>query len=336
MTKRAVQLVILTLIAATVPAAAADGAPRATVPSPILDLGDVVRGETIQADFEIRNEGTAPLEITEVRPACGCTVADYDDEIPPGGTGRIHAEVETDAIVGPNSKGITVFTNDPSNPRIQLTIKSNVKPFLYVTPGYARFTNFVQSEAAQTLSQTLWADDFENLQVTGVETGNPHVTVAYREAREGEREPQGVGRQWRIDITLAEDAPPGPLADKVLITTNHPKQKTTDIPVSGFVRPMVAVTPPRVDFGEIPAGSDQQWGVLVRNFGERPLELGTVESEIPGVSVEVESVDQGRQYKLVFTPTAALPKGPFAGKVRIHTNLPQVEAIVVDLEGEVI
>lgn len=329
---------ILTVLAALVPAltvaTAQSGSPRAAIVEPIVDVGQVVRGEDFSATFEIQNTGTAPLEITEVRPTCGCTVADYDETIAPGATGRIRATVDTESILGPNSKGITVFTNDPNNPRLQLTVKSNVKPFLYLDPGYARFTQFVRSGGAQTISQTLWAEDFEDLKVVSVESDSPHIEVAYREARDGERDASGVGRQWRIDITLADDSPIGPLSDRVVVTTNHPRQRLTDIPVSAFVRPTVSVTPPMIDFGPIEVGSDQQWGVLVRNFGQTPLELGAVES-MNGVTVDVEKVgDDGRQWKLVVTPTENLPRGSFSGQVRVATNLPEMQEIVVDLQGE--
>lgn len=338
MTRRTLQRAfILTVLGALVPALAlpaADGTPRAAIVEPIVDVGQVVRGEDFSATFEIQNTGTAPLEITEVRPTCGCTVTEYDETIAPGETGRIRATVDTESILGPNSKGITMFTNDPQSPRLQLTVKSNVRPFLYLDPGYARFTQLVQSGGAQTISQTLWAEDFEDLKVVSVESANPHIQVAYREARDGEREASGVGRQWRIDITLSDDSPVGPLSDRVVVTTNHPRQRVTDIPVSAFVRPMVSVTPPMIDFGPIEVGSDQQWGVLVRNFSETPLELGAVDA-MAGVTVDVEPVDDdGRRWRLVVTPTDQLPRGPFTGQVRVATNLPQLETLVVDLQGE--
>ena len=52
-------------------------------------------------------------------------------------------------------------------------------------------------------------------------------------------------------MKLANNAKVGPLADYVTVHTNHPKQKMVQIPVSGFVRPVMAVTPPTADFGKI-------------------------------------------------------------------------------------
>lgn len=337
------RLAVLILLAGLAPpiipgsaSAAEDGAPApaAVVLQPVVDVGKVPVGEELEARFEIRNDGSAPLEITQVRPACGCTVAEYDEVIAPGETGIVRATVDTTSILGPNAKGVTVFTNDAGNPRIQLTVKSDVRPFLSVDPGYARFTSFVRHERDQTASQLLSAPDFQDLEVVGVESPQPWIEVEFREAGEDERTDEAAGRQWRIDVTLAEDAPMGPVADHVLVRTNHPDQETVEIPVSGFVRPVVAVTPSDVDFGRVDPAEEQQWGILVKNFGSAPLRIEGVRSEVAGIRVEVEPIEEGQQYKLVFIPTRDLVEGAFDGTVELVTNLPQQPTISVEVRGE--
>ncbi len=339
--RRAPYVAILTLlltaapIAPVAPAAAAEGKPVAVVAEPVVDAGEVPVGEPIDVVFEIENQGDAPLSITEVRPTCGCTVAEFDETIEPGATGKVHAQVDTTSIVGPNAKAITVFTDDPDNPRIQLTVQSDVKPFLTVAPGYARFTTFIREERDQTQSQLLSAPDFPGLEITGVESPAEFVKVSYREARADERAEGADGKQWRIDVTLDKTAPIGPVADHVIVRTNHPKQQTVEVPISGFVRPMVAVTPPSVDFGQVDPAESQEWGVLVRNFGEQPLVIEGVSSSVPGLDVRVEALREGEQFRLVLAPTAAMSKGTFRGTAEIRTNLPQQPSLSIDLSGEI-
>lgn len=334
----AVLTLLLGLAPGIIPApapAAEEGAPAAVVVQPVVDAGEVPVGEELEASFEIRNDGSAPLEITQVRPACGCTVAEYDAVIEPGTAGLVRAKVDTRSILGPNAKAVTVFTNDARNPRIQLTIKSDVRPFLSVEPGYARFTSFVRHEGEQTASQLLSAPDFETLEVLGAESPQPWIEVEYREATDDERTAEADGRQWRIDVTLTRDAPVGPVADRVLVRTNHPKQETVEIPVSAFVRPVVSVTPSNVDFGRVdPDEQEQQWGILVRNFGSAPLQIEGVRSDVAGLRIEVEPIEEGQRYKLVFTPTPELAEGSFDGTVELVTNLPSQPTISVDVKGE--
>lgn len=340
--RRVTHLAILTLVpvalsfAPSLTAEVTDGAPSAAVAEPVMDAGVLPVGEPIEAEFVIQNRGDARLEITSVQPACGCTVADYDAAIEPGATGRIRAVVDTTSEVGPNTKAIAVFTNDPENPRIELSIKSDVRPFLTMEPGYARFTSFVHDDRDQGIPQILWTDDFQELEVTAVEKPGDWIEVSYREATDAERSDRGVGTQWRIDVTLSKKTPVGPLANRVLLRTNHPKQKVVEIPISGFVRPMVAVTPPELNFGRIDPGEAQQWGILVRNFGSAPLQIEGFDSTVEGMEVSIEPLQEGQQYKLVFTPTAKMAKGPFSGRIELDTNLPQQPTITVNLQGEVL
>ena len=65
--------------ASAAPAAAA--APKAVVAEPVVDVGTVPKGDSINHDFVVKNEGAGPLEITQVQPSCGCTVASFDKTI---------------------------------------------------------------------------------------------------------------------------------------------------------------------------------------------------------------------------------------------------------------
>ena len=120
--------------------AAADKAPKLTIVGPVKDFGTVPKGDKLDWAFEIKNEGTADLEIISARPACGCTVADFDKVIKPGKTGKVSAHVDTASFAGPIAKGITLETNDPANPTAQVTIHAVVKPYVEAHPaGFVRY-----------------------------------------------------------------------------------------------------------------------------------------------------------------------------------------------------
>jgi len=343
---RHLRLAILTLLVATLPAVAARAdqttdtssaaAPQAAVDQPVVDKGSVAVGENIDADFTIRNEGEGTLQILQVNPACGCTVAKFDKEIPPGGSGTVHATVDTENMAGPIAKTVTVYTNDQLNPRIQLTIKAEIRPFLIIEPGYARFTSVVHGDREHDSSQILWADDFDHLKILDVESPKPWIETQFHEAAPDERSDDGSGPQWVVAIKIDKSAPVGPIADYVVVKTNHPKQPVARIAVSGFVRPMVAVTPPDVKFGDIDPSRGQSWGVLVRNFGSNPLEVESYQSTVPGLEVKVEPIKAGQQYKVIMTPTETMSEGAFDGRIEIQTNLPQQKMIAIDLSGNVV
>ena len=65
----------------------AQNRPKLVVEEKVIDLGEVPQGVVKDVRFELRNEGSGLLTVKSVRPTCGCTVAEYDKEIPAGGTG---------------------------------------------------------------------------------------------------------------------------------------------------------------------------------------------------------------------------------------------------------
>ncbi|MEE8524291.1 MAG: DUF1573 domain-containing protein [Thermoanaerobaculia bacterium] len=340
--KRRITPILMAVLAAMLVASAAanDGKPRAVPLEPIKEFDVVAKGEVVKHTFEIRNEGDAPLEVTDVRPSCGCTVARYDRTIAPGEIGKVHVTLKTDNFAGPISKSIAVFTNDFDNPKLQLVVKAHVKPYIQVSPGYARY-NYVRGEEIVPIGQVLWAEDGSDIKILKAKGPFEHVTVNYREATEKERDPRGTGRQWRLDIELSPDSPVGPLRNHVLVTIDHPKQKTVKIPVSGFIRPRQHVTPDEMNFGQLQGASLPSRRTLsFTNFITKPIELTEIETEFEAIKAEVRpsanETEKGYRFKLVLTIGPGMPKGNFDSTVKIHTTDPQNPVIEVPIKGTVL
>lgn len=92
----------------------------------VYDFGEVMQGELVKVRFEIKNTGNAALKIFEVKPSCGCTLADYSKEaVAPGKTAWVEAEVDTKALYGGITKTVTVMANTQPT-AIPLQIKGKV------------------------------------------------------------------------------------------------------------------------------------------------------------------------------------------------------------------
>ena len=75
------------------------------------DFGKVPQGIPVKAIFKVKNTSMVPLVITNVKPTCGCTVADYTKEpIKPGEMGEIAATYNAKSV-GPFTKTVHVYTN---------------------------------------------------------------------------------------------------------------------------------------------------------------------------------------------------------------------------------
>jgi hypothetical protein len=325
--------VVLIVLLAALGVSSASATAKAVVREPIIDVGIVAKGENIEHSFELRNEGDTLLSVREVKPACGCTIAKYDESVAPGATGKIAAVVKTDNFSGPIAKSVIVFTNDSSNPKINLVIKAVVQPQVEVQPGYARFI-VVEGSGAESSTQTLWTADGPPLEIRSVRSPYPFVKASYRRVEAGET--KGEAR-WELSLSLDRDhAPVGPLADHVEVETNHPKQRVIKIPVSGFVRPEVSVTPRVAELGSQQLDNPYTTTFEVRNQTDPAISLSGATANVAGIDAEIEEVEEGKLYKVVLTLHPEMAKGPFKGTLQITTSSKRRPLLEVDVSGTVL
>jgi hypothetical protein len=76
-----------------------------------IDMGDIPAKKPVSVEFIFKNPGMIPIIINEVKPSCGCTVADFPKQpILSGGEGKITVTYDAD-ISGYFSKTISVYSN---------------------------------------------------------------------------------------------------------------------------------------------------------------------------------------------------------------------------------
>jgi hypothetical protein len=320
----------------------APATPAAPAKKPVLvasetihDAGRVRRGEPVEAVFRIENRGDADLVIKSVDPSCGCTVASFDKKLAPGASGEVRARVDTADYAGPITKAVTVLSNDPANPRLVLTIRADVQADVSMAPTYARLLQ-VQSLEPAKAEVRLWCDDGTPLEVRGVRSPETWIQAAARRAEGSEVDATRPQPQWIVSVTLGADAPLGPLGSSVEIDTNHPRQPKVELPLSGFVRPLLAAVPEVADWGTLPATAPKTRFVLkLFNFGKGEVTVKSATTDLKFVTVGVTPEDRGRRFRIQLDLAPDAPKGKFEGRLRIETSSPVVPVVEVPLIGRV-
>jgi|GEM_PF-3009067 Protein of unknown function (DUF1573). len=104
--------------------------PRLILEQPVYEGGEIEAGTTITHEFTIKNEGRAPLVISEVRAGCGCIVSDFDRDIAPGESGQVSITMKIYQEWAGHSLRRTawIINNDPISPQVRLTMNVRVKP----------------------------------------------------------------------------------------------------------------------------------------------------------------------------------------------------------------
>jgi uncharacterized cupredoxin-like copper-binding protein len=91
------------------------------------DFGNINQGDVVTHTFVISNNGGDILKILDVKASCGCTAAKPEmNELKPGESTNIVVSFNSKGRKGPQTKTITVTTNDPEKQNVLLTIKGNV------------------------------------------------------------------------------------------------------------------------------------------------------------------------------------------------------------------
>ena len=316
-------------------AAAQTAGPKMVIADKIKDTGTVAQGEVVDVIFTIRNEGTEPLQIKAVRPTCGCTVADYDKEIAAGGKGSVKAKLDTKDFSGPISKSILIMTNDPTEPTVSVVIKSNVQPFVEVIPRPLVRFNAVQREPMSEKIVVVSTDTSRSFKVTKVESSVPFLAAKVRRLEGADMVPAKPGDQYEVAVSLAEDAPVGPVSGSLTISTDHPKAPEVTVKVYGVVRSLVHVTPTQVEFGTVEAKARPGRNLIVVNNRTDGSALKVTDASVDDAAFEtaVSTIEEGRRYQVSVSVKGDAAAGAHNATLVLTTNDPDFPELKVPVKA---
>lgn len=89
----------------------------------------------LKAKVKIKNTGTEPLKISEVKPGCGCTTAPLDkSELQPGEEATLDITLRIGGAGNEVTKSIRISSNDPKDPNKYLFLKATVYHPISLSP----------------------------------------------------------------------------------------------------------------------------------------------------------------------------------------------------------
>jgi hypothetical protein len=104
-----------------------ENAPKIQVDAPMLFLGKILEGDSVEFQYTITNTGKDPLVVRNVTALCGCTASVIDKKkLKRGESTIVRAKFRSDGREGPQEKYITVISNDPVTPELRIGFKAEV------------------------------------------------------------------------------------------------------------------------------------------------------------------------------------------------------------------
>jgi hypothetical protein len=289
------------------------------------DFGRIPVGAVVKTEFVFTNTGSATLQVTDVRPGCGCTTAGtWDRSVEPGGTGRIPVQFNSMNFNGRINKAVTVTTSDPAQRTLALRILAEVWRPVELSPNFVYF-NSVDPDVQETRVARLTNNTPELLKVYDLYQTNSMFRVELREVE--------VGKVFEFLISTVpplEGGNPQTLITAKTSSTNMPEVRLTAM---ATVYPPVTVTPGTLMLPAGPLTGSTRYVISIRNHRPSlPMAIAEVKCNLPDVTLTPAAPDASG----VWTFGAVFPQGYLLkpgemGQISITTTHPKLQQLSVNV-----
>jgi hypothetical protein len=259
-----------------------------------FDFGKVDSGAIVKHDFILTNVGDQVLEITNVRPACGCTTAGHwDRSVKPGQTGIIPIQFNTAGYGGEVLKTISVSCNDPAQTNLTLQLKGTAWKAIDVSPLYAMFNLLADTRTNETRAIRIRSNLEEPLTLS-----EPVCTNATFRAEVKTVEP---GKEFELRVTVVPPLDSPSVTAPVTLKTSSSKMPEITVTAFAMTLAAVAVNPPQLSLPPGPLASPAKLMVSIHNNTTNALILSDPSINAPDADVLLKETITGRLYSLLFT-----------------------------------
>ncbi len=206
---------------------------KVSVPEVNFKFGAMPLGEDRSHEFVFKNEGDGPLKLAKGPLMCKCTMPDVpDQEVKPGESLSIKLTWKPEETAEEFYKNAVIWTNDPENPQITLSVEGKV----FEDPG--------ASPRVYILGEIPWDKDFEtsghfatvsykDMEIESCESSDPEHISATWSPEDASNFPQVEGalqspiKSFAVNVKIAPNGQVGPFSGwlklklKNCIATEH-------------------------------------------------------------------------------------------------------------------
>jgi hypothetical protein len=320
--------------------------PKLVIDGPLtFDFGTLGQQTQRSHQWTFRNEGTSVLQVRGSTVTCSCTTSDLFEgadlktgkqvEIAPGGSRQVTVNWDTKKFENHYRQVVSIGTNDPDRPSVDLAIEGTIKLALITDPSDA-MVSFMNANNGEPLLRRVFlaSPDRPETRITRIINSNPdRLAVDTREAAVEDLKRFKVEKGFYIEITLKPCTNLGDFTEEIMVETDHPLRKNVPIRIKGKISGPISLIPEKVEMRNATSkeGGSQALTVWVRNQSEVHF---TVDKKPAGMDVEFEPLTtsaaiKGSSYRMKVKLAPGLDPGPLEGEIVLKTDDPKASEIHV-------
>jgi hypothetical protein len=293
--------------------------PRIFCEEPQIDLGRVREGDKATAIWVIKNIGTRPLVIDELKASCGCTtvaLTDAEKVVAAGATQEIKATFDSKGRNGMQGKRVTIKSNDPANDNFKLEFRADVFTLFDIRPKRLHFRNARRGEAIEQKVEIVPTKGLGDLKEVNINVPEDYVTYKIEDFQDEGTRVNGM----QITFTISDQAPIDPVSMTAEITAKvGDDEKQVSLMISGQVVGDLAFRPRQIQQTRPISRGDKLLPVVLSSPAGRPFKvIGAGGGSI--LDVDFEERREGIEFIINMTVRDDAPSGPFGAMVNIRTT----------------
>jgi hypothetical protein len=206
--------------------ALAGGTPKIQLTQTEYDFGTTSKVQKVEGTIAYQNLGDGVLRVTGIKSTCACTQASLEpDELNPGDAGAVIFSIRPGPSVGDIREQIQIFSNDPHNSPVTLSLRLRIPLVFEVTPPAVQL-GYVKPGSKTNLTFQVRRADGQKLRITKVVSDDPLLTTRLVPVRDS----QGGGMNIVARLKAADK--PGMFHDTLQVHTGE--EYTEGIPKPSF------------------------------------------------------------------------------------------------------
>lgn len=325
--------------------------PRAVVPETTYDFGRMrLDGPDQKRQFQISNEGEAPLELVAGKSTCQCTKFTLDREVVgPGESATLTIEWQAKKLTQQFNHGGTVYTNDPEQTKLSFIVHGSIESSIVTKPQSVWSVGNIVGDEPGSVQATLFSRVIPKLTIEDVSAETEFTSVEYEPMTDVELETNDALCGWKFNVSVRPGFPVGKLDDMLTMSISELEEdvqvavqanRPSDIRIIATRGTLFSSEKRLLSMGQFQAakGHKSELTLIVNrgNFNEE-LKFLEVESDPRSLRASLEPIGKPSEVWSRYRMTIEILPGGMRsqrsrgneGTVRCRTNHPTEKEIVI-------